>query len=116
MNTLLLSNDLMLSSQVTQVARQMGAPLTVVSSSGQLIDSCKSDEFQQVILDLNFPQADANRLVSSIRSTGSTARIVAIAPHVQTAKIEAARESGCEAVLTKGQFHSTMQDWFSGDA
>ena len=116
MHTLLLSDDLMLTSQVTQVARHLNVPLKVVSNSQQLKSDCESGDVQQVILDLNSPQADPKSLVASIRATGSTARIIAIAPHVHVEKIKAARESGCDEVLTKGQFHATIQDWLVSEA
>ena len=102
----------MLSSQVTQVAQQANAVCKVVSNAEQLIADCQSMEVQQVILDLNSSANEVGTIVRSIREAVSTVRVIAIAPHVHTEKIKNARESGCDEVLTKGQFHSTMQDWF----
>ncbi len=105
----------MLSSQVTQVAKQANVSCKVVSNAEQLIADCQLPQVQQVILDLNTPSQEVEKLVQSVRESSSTVRVIAVAPHVHAEKIKSARESGCDEVLTKGQFHSTMRDWFQTD-
>lgn len=109
MKTLLLSDDLMLSSQATQTARTAGGDVQVLSQQ-QILRECASLPSAQVILDLNTPLANLAEFVSQIRDSGCEAKIVAVAPHVHTAKIEAARAAGCDVVLTKGQFHASMAE------
>ena len=114
MKTILLSNDLMLGSQVTQAARQVDADLEVIAQAGQLVAACDSAAPDQVILDLNNSLPAIAELIEQIRDVAPDARIIAIAPHVHVSKIETAQAAGCDAVLTKGQFHGQMTEVLAG--
>lgn len=46
--------------------------------------------------------------VSQLRSSYPATRVVAFGPHVQTERLAAATEAGCEQVLTRGQLNSQI--------
>jgi len=114
MKTVLLTNDLMLGSQVTQAARQVDTDLEVIAQSNQLVSACDSATPVQVILDLNSSLPAVTDLIERIRELAPGARIIAIAPHVHVSKIETAQAAGCDAVFTKGQFHRQMAEVLVG--
>ena len=97
MKCFLLSRDLMFSSQATGAANAAGFETSTVPS----IDGIALEEPHVVILDLTSPGLDVASTVASLKQT--QAIVVAVGPHVHEAKLSAAQEAGCDAVLTKGQ-------------
>ena len=58
-----------------------------------------------VLLDLNTPGLNPGELVSRLKMSANPPRaIVAFGPHVQEAKLAAAKAAGCDLVLSRGQF------------
>ncbi len=107
MSCILLTTDLMLSSQVAQAARDAGISLETVASPAQLLEAVGQGVFRQVIIDLNLPDLDpadvARRLVAG--ASEPAVRRLAIGPHVHRGKLDAARTAGWQ-VVTRGQFHA----------
>ncbi len=111
MTILLLSDDLMLGSQVSAVAQQNGQSVRTSPNLESLLSHCADDDVRQVILDLNVANLQADTALPQLRDACPPETILmAIAPHVHTAKIESARNAGFDRVLTRGQFHSSMQE------
>jgi DNA-binding response OmpR family regulator len=109
MNTLLLTTDLMLASRVTQAARATAATVEVIGDAATLNSRVAEDHVKRVLLDLNCPGVDLGQLVRSLREASRTdLQVIAVGPHVHRTKLDAARAAGCDQVLTKGQFHRTI--------
>ncbi len=110
MTTLLLSQDLMLVSQVTNLAASLGGRAESVGTIERLVSRCGSDDVQQVLFDLNLPGVDPLEVVRQVQHVAlSRPRLIAFGPHVHTARLEAARQAGCDLVLTRGQFHRELK-------
>jgi DNA-binding response OmpR family regulator len=59
-----------------------------------------------VILDLSTPDLNLKHLLPALRKQNSEiGPIVAFGPHVQASRLTAARQAGCDDVLTQGEFH-----------
>lgn len=102
MKCYILSRDLMFSSQVTSDAKQMGLePQTI----GSAADVAEPDSL--VVLDLGGPGLDVGQVVEALASMN--AKLIAVAPHVHEAKLEAAKAAGAYRVLTKGQAHRELK-------
>jgi len=108
MRGLYFTNDLMFSSRILSAAQSAGLSLSTVMSAAALTDQLTSDDIGLVIIDLASPGADVAAIVAQVRAVSARARIIAYGPHVDHARLDAAAESGCDQVFSRGQF---MQDF-----
>ena len=68
-----------------------------------------------VILGLSLAGIDPCVVVKSLReSADHPIRVVAFGPHVQQGRLSAARAAGCDAVLSRGQCYTSMDEVLSG--
>ena len=117
-HALFLSNDMMGASQVQSVARQAQIALETVGSADSLVAIAGKQSPAMVILDLaadDITLAELGALIERLREAVPTTKIVAFGPHVWEAKLSAARNAGCDAVLTRGQFHSGIAALLNGN-
>ncbi len=104
MKLLLFSNDLMIGARVEGAARQHGLTMVTVGNQAVAIDAVREDDCRLLVVDLRMPSLDVRALVKAVRDCrDDNLPIVACAPHVHEAKLAAAREAGCDAVITRGQ-------------
>ena len=102
MHVLLLSNDLMTTSQIEAAVRSSGSELSVATTVVAPAEGEKNS-VDVVILDLS-TTSDVAETVSQFRELSPSPRIIAFGPHVHAGKLTAAKEAGCDEVLTRGQF------------
>jgi DNA-binding NarL/FixJ family response regulator len=115
MKILLISTDLLVQSRIATAASRLGlAPPKAVGwqASAVLADDM---DLAIVILDLSTPGLDVAQAVSAFRDhLPKPTPIIAFAPHVHTAKLAAARQAGCDQVLSRGQFEREIDSVLSG--
>ncbi|MDB4331930.1 histidine kinase, partial [bacterium] len=99
-----LSGDLMFASRVRSVADRAGFQFAF---GGNLPDGDLSD-VRYVVLDLATRGGLAGSLKAMCLERCPQAAVIAFGPHVQTERIQQAKESGIEQVLTNGQFDRSM--------
>jgi len=105
MNLLLLSQDLMISARVTGAARQHGLRVITVTDHNNAIVAAADENSRILLVDLRLPGLNIGALVGAVRDCREEhLPIVACGPHVHEARLAAAREAGCDAVVTRGQF------------
>ena len=109
MTALHVTNDLLFSSQVQSAADQIGVTLNVVRSAAELSRFLDAGDVQLVILDLTSSDCEPDKLLPPLRRP-ECPHVVAYAPHVMKARLQAARDAGCDQVLTRGQFHARMRE------
>ncbi len=98
----LVSGDLMLGARVEGAARKCG--LTMVTAAGQtLAIAATADDCRAVLIDLRAPGLNIAELVEALRQQTAGLSIVACGPHVHAERLEAARQAGCDLVVTRGQ-------------
>ena len=102
MHVTLLSNDLMTASQIEAAVRSAGGEFSVATTVAAPTDD-DENSVDVVVLDLS-TTGDVAGTVSRFRELAAPPRIIAFGPHVHTAKLAAAKEAGCDDVLTRGQF------------
>jgi DNA-binding response OmpR family regulator len=112
-----LTSDLMISSTVTGAADRAGVELRVVGSVDTAIEKCQSSDsgapagVNLVIVDLSLPGLRLEELVEAIEAGSATRpKIVAFGPHVHALRLDAARQAGCDEVMSRGQFHTAAED------
>ena len=108
MSAVLVSSDRMVSSRVMSTARQAGVPLSIALAAGDLPGRL-SGETKHVMLDLSQPGMNVMDMVATVRGGAPAARIIAFGPHVDEARLAAARDSGCDVVMSNGQFHREQE-------
>jgi len=111
MSIVLLSRDLMLVSRLSGVADQMQLESRTVGNAEGAVEACRANECQLLLVDLKLPGLDIAALVEQVRGASlSHVPIVACGPHVHEANLAAAREAGCDLVISRGQFDRQLGD------
>lgn len=106
-----LTNDLMFGSSVGNVAAQMEKRLRVFSSMNELLKAAPAESPALLLIDLATSGVDVAKAVAWAKSVSATPpEIIAYGPHVHADKLAAAKQAGCDEVLTRGQFHSQMAE------
>lgn len=104
MSVVVLSSDLATGSQIHAAAKQAGAPCATARGPKSLAEKAAGSKL--VLIDLTTPQLDLPEIVASLKAMESPPAVVAFGPHVHTQQLQAAKDAGCDAVLTRGQMHS----------
>jgi CheY-like chemotaxis protein len=110
----MLTSDLMFASRAEAVGRELSVPVWIVGdglSAAQFFGPDSENSPTVVVIDLETANLDVAETVQAIRAASpSPPRILAYGPHVQEARLEAARAAGCDDVLSRGQFHRQMAE------
>lgn len=111
MKALFFTRDLFFSSGVISAARDQGIAMTMVTDQRSLLQQLETEQVHLILLDLADPTCDPAVLVPLVRhQAGYEGPIVAFGPHVDAQSLRIAHDVGCDAVLTRGQFHRQMRD------
>jgi CheY-like chemotaxis protein len=110
MSLLLVSNDLMTGSKVASVAGRIGldysAAINVASALDRLTDGTRI-----VAIDLTMPGLKSPEFVPKLRTKLKVRPlIIAFGPHVFGEMLEEAETSGCDLVVTRGEFFARMPE------
>ncbi len=105
MSVVLLTNDLMFSSQVTVAAQQAGVTAQIAWNPQQLAEQATTARLVLLDLTARFEPAD---VVAELKKMSPPPRVIAFGPHVQTERLHAASQAGCDAVLSRGEFHARL--------
>lgn len=100
-----LTSDLFFSSRVTSLAREHGWPLEMAASTDAVRGKAADREVALLIIDLGKFAAQTPELLAELRPRCAEMHVVAYGPHVNEASLEAARQAGCDEVLSQGQFN-----------
>jgi DNA-binding NarL/FixJ family response regulator len=115
MRVVLLSNDLMVVSRVQGAAVRVGAAVRALSNASQAIESCGAEQADVLIVDLATPSLDLVTLVNQLKANATlSTRVVAFGPHVHEDRLEAAREAGCDVVMSRGKFFAEIDAMLRG--
>lgn len=107
MSAVLIAADLMTTSTAQGAAQRADVELKVVALRNAT--SAVSEETRLVVIDLTHAATDLTPLVGELRAQSPSATVIAFGPHVQEQRLQAAREAGCDRVLTRGQWHSDSE-------
>jgi len=116
MSLVLLTADLMQSSQIAGAASRIGKPLRVFRSPDALWAALEAEPAGLVIVDLALPALDIPGLIAHLRALPNGApRTLAYGSHVHTERLATARDAGCDQVVSRGQFHAQMDQLLAGN-
>lgn len=100
MKCFLLSKDLMFSSQVLASSRATGYEVQSVLDSASVTDGAVA------VLDLTTPGLAIAETIQGL--SARDVRVIAVGPHVQTERLQAAEAAGAWQVISKGQAHREL--------
>jgi hypothetical protein len=110
MSLLLVSADLMTGSKVAAVAGRVGLGYAAAMSTAAVFDKL-TEGTNIVVLDLSTPGLKSPELVPKLRTALKVRpRIVAFGPHVYGELLEEAETSGCDIVVSRGEFFARMPE------
>ncbi|MEM7317007.1 MAG: hypothetical protein AAF497_28070 [Planctomycetota bacterium] len=114
MKVIFFTQDLMFSGRIASAASAAGAELEEVMNAEVLLDSA-ANGCDLVILDLATSSvvASLQDVVPKLKSLEQPPTVLAYGPHVQESNLELARESGCDQVMSRGQFNSSLGQLFT---
>ena len=93
-----------------------GGTVRAVSNAAQAMETIQAENASLLIVDLSVPALDVAALIEQLRLRDATAtRVIAFGPHVHEARLAAAREAGCDEVVSRGQFFSQLDTLVSGE-
>ncbi len=114
---LLVSPDLMLTSQVAGLAAQVGGQLETLSRCAA---TATDRRFDLVLVDLGSLRESPDELLRQLQSSlaNPPAAIVAFGPHVHKQRLEAAVRAGCTEAISRGEligsFAACVSRWCGG--
>ncbi|HET6881960.1 MAG TPA: hypothetical protein VFI31_17470 [Pirellulales bacterium] len=108
---LLITSDLATVSSVAGATARVGCELYTALGVAAIDEKLATAAPALVILDLSTRDANPAELVPALRAKlPQNAQILAFGSHVHTALLAAAREAGCDRVVSRGEFHARMDD------
>jgi len=111
MAAIFLSGDLLFASKVAAAALRQGVMVETARTPAAVFAKAIGRPLELVIVDLGLPGLDLPALVRDIRALPEQPRaILAFGPHVHDRLLDAARDAGCDIVITRGQFHAQLDE------
>jgi CheY-like chemotaxis protein len=102
---LLLSDDLIFTSRITGIGRDLGLAIKPARTVDALVILAAQEAPGGIILDLAFPGLDITSLIQQLgEACAVMPRLIAYGAHVEAAGLRAARQAGCDIVLPRSAF------------
>jgi DNA-binding response OmpR family regulator len=111
---LLACGDLFFSTQLRSAAQAAGASVDLELSAERILPRAATGDYTQLVLDVELPHLDMAAVVKSLPAEHRP-RVIAFGPHMQTARLAAARAAGCDVVLSRGQISSNLAQCLVGE-
>ncbi|HVA45666.1 MAG TPA: hypothetical protein VNH11_04700 [Pirellulales bacterium] len=105
---LLITADLACVSAVTGAASRAGAELRTALGTSAIEERLEGEAPALVIIDLSTPGLKIGELMPELRSRLPQAKVIAFGPHVHTGLLAAARQAGCDLVVSRGELHARI--------
>ena len=107
MKVLAFITDLFFQSSVAETARQAGADLQIVTSLYKFIPELAKKP-DCVVIDLQAEGINPSVLISQVKSTDRSIRVVAFGRHTEKEALEQARLSGADDVMARSRFSKAL--------
>lgn len=104
---LLVTGDLIFSTKITGTARALGLEVQVLGSPGSVVERVRSAPPRCIFLDLSVAALTAE-LIREIVSAAAGSPVLAFGSHVDTARLQAARDAGCTEVMPRSRLSSEL--------
>jgi CheY-like chemotaxis protein len=109
MAVVLLTGDLTVISKVESAAKILGQSVRACASPEQAVSHCSVETPKLLIIDLTTASMELVHLLKTLRhQTSAPPRVVAFGPHVHKERLAAARDAGCDEVVSRGEFFARI--------
>jgi CheY-like chemotaxis protein len=107
---LVVGRNLFFLPRIQNVARPSGYDVKLTATASEFWDEYGESDISLVFVDLEGESRTWTAVVRGLwERVPKMFRIVAFGPHADTESLDLARELGCDAVLTKGEFSSGLR-------
>jgi DNA-binding NarL/FixJ family response regulator len=109
-------DDLLFSSKIRAVARQVGVEVVFARSRDAVIEQVRSSRPALVILDLDAERLAPLEVLAQLEADADLAgaRTIGFVSHVHTGLMAAARAAGADQVLPRSAFVASLPDILAG--
>ena len=109
---LLISQDLFFVSKVTGTARELGLTVESEGNRREALSKAAGGQYGCLILDLAMPGVVVADVIAATKSLPDKDRpkVIAFGSHVLTARLEEARQAGCDDVMPRSKFSATLPE------
>ena len=104
---LLITADLFFSSKVTGTAAALGMRMDVAGMPAAAASRVAGGDYRCVIIDLAMPGLALADLMAALPADPRP-KVIAFAAHVETSRLQAARDAGCDLVLPRSRFSAEL--------
>jgi hypothetical protein len=108
MHVVIGSLDLAVGAKATAVCTACNSTVRQAMSRGSLLEALQQPPADVVLLDLQSIVPDAAMVVEIRQQAASGCVVAAFGPHVQEARLQAARTAGCDYVWSRGQWERQL--------
>lgn len=106
---LLIGQDLFFSSKISGTAAALGFRVEPVGDLSQAKSMLAEGRYRCLFVDLAMPGLSVDEVVAALPKQDRP-KVVAFGSHVDTARLRAAREAGCDDVLPRSQFSAALPE------
>lgn len=107
-DALLLTRDLMFTSKITSTAASLGLRFETVGNADSISVRIAAAKPRAIFLDLGWSEIDPRSLIEQLGTPRPV--VIAFGAHVDTMRLEQAREAGCDDVMARSKFSATLPD------
>ncbi|MBW3542415.1 MAG: hypothetical protein KY476_19290 [Planctomycetes bacterium] len=102
-----LTRDLVFSSRAGAAGAQTGCRVQVVGNEEAALQRAADPDCRLIILDLGTPGLDVASFVAALPPE-KRPPVIAYDSHINEARLQSARDAGCDEVLSRGRFDATL--------
>jgi CheY-like chemotaxis protein len=106
---LLISRDLFFISKVTGTASSLGIEMRVAADATAAAQLANAAPFQCIFIDLADDRLDVSEFFAGLKMQQPTA-VIAFGSHIDTARLQAARDAGCTEVMPRSRFSASLPE------
>jgi CheY-like chemotaxis protein len=106
---LLISRDLFFTSKVTGTASALEIEVQVVGDAQRAAEQVGTGAYRCIFIDLADTGLDVGAFFAGLKA-GSHPPVVAFGSHVATARLQAARDAGCDEVMPRSRFSNSLPE------
>jgi len=109
MSCVLLCDDFFFANKITGTAQALGIAVKEVTSLSAACGFASDENVRLIIVDLNTPGIDVAELIAALPDENRPA-VIAFDSHVNTERIQSARDAGCDQVLPRSRFTAELPE------
>jgi DNA-binding response OmpR family regulator len=108
-SALLVSQDLFFYSKITSTANELGFRIDVEGDVAEVVSKLPTSTYRCLILDLSTRGLRVADIIGAL-PTANRPAVIAFGSHVLAARLNEAREAGCNEVMPRSKFSATLPE------